>query len=45
MSQWGISQLPVVDGEGGEQVIGVLRQKDVIAAYDKAVIRREIETA
>lgn len=45
MSKWGISQLPVVNGEGENTVIGVLRQKDVVAAYDKAIIRREIEAA
>lgn len=44
MSKWGISQLPVVDGQGKKTVLGVLREKDVVAAYDKAIIRREIET-
>jgi CIC family chloride channel protein len=44
MSQWGISQLPVVNGTGKNTVVGVLRQKDVVAAYDKAIIRREIES-
>jgi CIC family chloride channel protein len=44
MSKWGISQLPVVDGQGKNTVLGVLREKDVVAAYDKAIIRREIET-
>jgi CIC family chloride channel protein len=44
MGSLGISQLPVVDGENGKRVIGILRDKDVIAAYDKAIIRREIET-
>jgi len=43
MSDLGISQLPVVGGENGKKVIGTLRDKDVIAAYDKAVIRHEIE--
>ncbi len=43
MSSLGISQLPVVGGENGKKVIGILRDKDVIAAYDKAIIRREIE--
>jgi CIC family chloride channel protein len=43
MGALGISQLPVVGGENGRRVIGTLRDKDVIAAYDKAVIRREIE--
>ena len=43
MSARGISQLPVVEQEAGGRVIGALRQKDVLAAYDKAVIQREIE--
>ena len=43
MGKLGISQLPVVGGENGRKVIGTLRDKDVIAAYDKAIIRREIE--
>ncbi|WP_461209077.1 chloride channel protein [Desulfocurvus sp. DL9XJH121] len=43
MSGRGISQLPVVDPEAGGRVVGALRQKDVLAAYDKAIIRREIE--
>lgn len=44
MGELGISQLPVVGGENGKKVIGTLRDKDVIAAYDKAIIRHEIET-
>ena len=44
MGALGISQLPVVGGENGKKVIGTLRDKDVIAAYDKAIIRKEIET-
>jgi chloride channel protein, CIC family len=44
MSDLGISQLPVLGGENGKKVIGTLRDKDVIAAYDKAIIRHEIET-
>ncbi|RLB43264.1 MAG: chloride channel protein [Deltaproteobacteria bacterium] len=43
MSEKGISQLPVVAKENGKKVIGTLRDKDIMAAYDKAVIRREIE--
>jgi CIC family chloride channel protein len=43
MSDLGISQLPVVGGENGRKVVGTLRDKDVIAAYDKAIIRKEIE--
>ncbi len=44
MSERGISQLPVVTADNGKQVIATLREKDVIAAYDHAVIRREIDT-
>ncbi len=44
MGDLGISQLPVVGGENERKVIGILRDKDVLAAYDKAIIRREIET-
>ena len=44
MGDLGISQLPVVGGENERKVIGTLRDKDVLAAYDKAIIRREIET-
>jgi CIC family chloride channel protein len=43
MGDLGISQLPVLGGENGKKVIGTLRDKDVIAAYDKAIIRHEIE--
>jgi CIC family chloride channel protein len=43
MGGLGISQLPVVGGENGKKVIGILRDKDVMAAYDKAIIRHEIE--
>lgn len=44
MSEQGISQLPVVAGDNGKKVIATLREKDVITAYDNAVIRHEIET-
>ncbi|MBW1779634.1 MAG: chloride channel protein [Deltaproteobacteria bacterium] len=43
MSERGISQLPVVTVNNGKKVIATLREKDVIAAYDNAVIRREID--
>ena len=42
MSKRGISQLPVVMSDNGKKVIGTLREKDVLAAYDKAVIGHEI---
>ena len=43
MGKRGISQLPVTGGENGRKILGTLREKDVIAAYDNAVIRHEIE--
>lgn len=43
MSERGISQLPVVTQHNGKKIIATLREKDVIAAYDNAVIRREIQ--
>ncbi len=43
MSDSGISQLPVVSEENGKKLVGTLRDKDIMAAYDKAVIRHEIE--
>ncbi len=44
MSEQGISQLPVVAGDNGKKMIATVREKDVITAYDNAVIRHEIET-
>jgi hypothetical protein len=35
----------VVGGGNEKKVIGTLRDKDVIAAYDKAIIRRDIEAS
>ncbi|MBU1003786.1 MAG: chloride channel protein [Proteobacteria bacterium] len=43
MSARGISQLPVVEASGSGRVVGALQQKDVLMAYDKAIVRREIE--
>jgi CIC family chloride channel protein len=43
MGDLGISQLPVVEGENKKNVIGTIRDKDVITAYDKAIIRHEIK--
>ena len=43
MSVKGVSQLPVVDAGNPKKLLGILRQKDVVAAYDKAVMRRELE--
>ena len=38
-----ISQLPVVSEKDSRELLGALRKKEVFAAYDKAVLRREIE--
>ena len=43
MSEQGISQVPVVAGDNGKKVIATLKEKDVITAYDNAIIRHEIE--
>jgi CIC family chloride channel protein len=43
MSSKGVSQLPVVKEKNSRDLIGNLREKDLLAAYDKAVLRREIE--
>ena len=39
----GISQLPVVAESDNRKVIGTVSKRDVLAAYDKAVVHREIE--
>jgi len=43
MSVKGVSQLPVVSAAEPAKVLGILSQKDIIAAYDKAVMRKELE--
>jgi CIC family chloride channel protein len=43
MGRRGISQLPVVAEDSAIKVIGTVSKKDVIAAYEKTVVRREIE--
>jgi len=43
MGSRGISQLPVVAEDDSKKVIGTLSKRDVLAAYDKAVLHREIE--
>jgi len=37
----GVSQLPVVDPATG-RLLGAFREKDLLTAYDKAVVRREL---
>jgi CIC family chloride channel protein len=41
MSVKEVSQLPVVSSTASRKVLGILRQKDILAAYDKAVVRKE----
>ena len=43
MGRRGISQLPVVAEDSAIKVIGTVSKKDVLAAYEKTVVRREIE--
>jgi CIC family chloride channel protein len=43
MSSKGISQLPVVKEKNSRDLVGNLREKDLLMAYDKAVLQREIE--
>jgi CIC family chloride channel protein len=43
MGRRGISQLPVVAKDNAIKVIGTVSKKDVLAAYEKIVVRREIE--
>jgi CIC family chloride channel protein len=43
MSTKGVSQLPVVSEAASKKVLGILRQKDILTAYDKAVLRKEME--
>ena len=43
MGSGGFSQLPVTTEDDGRKVIGTVSQRDVMAAYDKAVLNREIE--
>ncbi|NOY86662.1 MAG: chloride channel protein [Deltaproteobacteria bacterium] len=43
MGSTGISQLPVVAENDSRKVIGTVSQRDVMAAYDKAVLNREID--
>lgn len=43
MGSRGISQLPVVMEDDGRKVVGTVSQRDVLSAYDKAILHREIE--
>jgi len=43
MTAKGISHLTVVAEDDGEKVVGTVSQRDVMTAYDNAVLKREIE--
>ena len=43
MGSRGISQLPVVREDDGRKLVGTVSQRDVMAAYDRAILKREIE--
>ncbi|MFV0421955.1 chloride channel protein [Oleidesulfovibrio sp.] len=43
MSKSGIAQLPVVDCDDSRRLMGILREKDVVHAYDRAVVQRQME--
>jgi len=38
----GVSQLPVVSKNAPQKVLGILRQKDILTHYDKALLRKEM---
>jgi CIC family chloride channel protein len=43
MGRRGVSQLPVVSEDNDRNVIGTVSKRDVLAAYEKSVLRRGIE--
>jgi CIC family chloride channel protein len=43
MTEKGISHLTVVSEDDGGKVVGTVSQRDVMTAYDKAVLKREID--
>jgi len=43
MTDKGISHLTVVSEDDGGKVVGTVSQRDVMTAYDKAVLKREID--
>ncbi len=43
MGSRGISHLPVVREDDGKKLVGTVSQRDVMAAYDRAILKREIE--
>jgi len=43
MTSKGISHLTVVSEDDGEKVVGTVSQRDVMNAYDRAVLKREID--
>lgn len=45
MNQWGVAQLPVVSDGENRILLGSLTDTHVLDAYDKAVLRREINSS
>jgi len=43
MGRKGIAQLPVVSEDSATKIIGTISKKDALAAYEKTMVRREIE--
>ncbi|MBG0776773.1 MAG: chloride channel protein [Desulfovibrionaceae bacterium] len=42
MGERGVSQLPVIDPDHGNALLATLSEKDVIAAYDRAVLHSDV---
>jgi CIC family chloride channel protein len=38
-----IEQLPVVDREGGNRLIGIISRRDMVSAYNRALMTRTLE--
>ena len=43
MGRKGIAQLPVVAEDSAKKIIGTISKKDALAAYERTMVRREIE--
>ena len=40
-----IEQLPVVDREGSNRLVGIISRRDMVAAYNRALMTRTLEDA
>jgi CIC family chloride channel protein len=38
-----IEQLPVVDREGGSKLVGLVSRRDMVSAYNRALMTRSLE--